>query len=177
MATDDLLLTRMKQLELKDQNVGEVIAHIAHRQLEAKELWDEKHEWVIRPEGEDLEVGDMVLLKNVQLEKGFGRKLDFRWLGPYRIVEAMLDRNYFHLAELDGATFKRTTHGNHLKKFHQWAELEEAEPTGTSMEGVIDIKDLGDVIERLYGEDEGESDEAEEAPAPGPKQSQHLINQ
>jgi len=60
-----------------------------------------------------------VLYKNVQLEKGFGRKLEFRWLGPYQIMEAYPDRNYYQLAEPDGSLFKKTTHGDHLKKYHR----------------------------------------------------------
>ena len=60
-----------------------------------------------------------MLYKNVQLEKGFGRKLEFRWLGPYQIMEAYPDRNFYQLAEPDGSLFKKTTHGDHLKKYHR----------------------------------------------------------
>jgi len=81
----------MRQIDLKNQHVQEAIARIARRRLE----WDEQHERITRPAREQLAVGDLVLVKNVQLDKGFGRKLEFRWLGPYQIVEACLDCNYY----------------------------------------------------------------------------------
>ena len=95
------------------------ITRIARRRLEAKELWEEQHERVVRSAWEQLAVGDLVLVKIVQLDKGFGRKLDFRWLGPYEIVKAYSDRNYYQQAELDSSLLKKTTHGDRLKKYFQ----------------------------------------------------------
>jgi hypothetical protein len=73
-----------------------------------------------RPAGEQLPIGDLVLVKvlvkNVQLDKGSGGKLEFRRFGPYRIMETYPDRNYSQLAELDRSLLKKTTHEDHLKK-------------------------------------------------------------
>ena len=153
MTTEELLLTRMKQIDLKEQNVEEATARIMRRRLEVKEMWDEQHQRVARPESEQLAVGDLVLVKNVQLDKGFGRKLDFRWLGPYQIIGATPERNYFQLAELDGAPFRKTIHGDRLKKYYQ---PEESQPTQSTAEEAD-----GDLVAELYEGQEGESEESE----------------
>lgn len=54
------------------------MARIARKRLKAKELWDGNRERVNRPAGEQLAVGDLVLVKNVQLNKEFGLQLESR---------------------------------------------------------------------------------------------------
>jgi len=181
MTTEDLLFVRMRQIDLKNQNVKEAIAYMARRRLEAKEVWDEQHERVTRPIGEQLAVGDLVLVKNVQLDKGFGRKLEFRWLGPYKIVEAYPDRNYYQLAELDGAQLKTTTHGDRLKKYHQ-PETRESTPESDAMdvdEGLnVEIYDSAhESDERSENAQTSEDDESPSAPPMAPsRRSSRLID-
>jgi len=168
MTTEDLLFVRMRQIDLKDQNVQEALSRIARRRLEAKELWDEQHERVNRPAGEQLDVGDLVLVKNTQLDKGFGRKLEFRWLGPYEIVEAYPNRNYYQLAELDGARLRKTTHGDRLKKYF---EPDVPEPTldAQDLNLNVDPADINeDMHAEMYGGSEVATSDDEEAPATPP---------
>ena len=44
-------------------------------------------------------------------------KLAYRWLGPYRIHEALPEKGTYFLDELDGAVLTNTFAGNRLKEF------------------------------------------------------------
>ncbi len=46
------------------------------------------------------------------------RKLAFKWLGPYRISNAVKDKDTYMLEELDGLQLASTFAGDRLKKFH-----------------------------------------------------------
>ena len=171
MTTEDLLFTRMRQIDLKDQNIQEALARIARRRLEAKELWDEQHERVTRPAGEQLTVDDLVLVKNTQLDKGFGRKLEFRWLGPYKITEAFPDRNYYQLAELDGALLKKTTHGDRLKKYHQPDVTAPDAPELTPASGADD----DDINAEMYEDSERTESSDDEPSTPPVRRSGRVV--
>ena len=45
-------------------------------------------------------------------------KLKFRWLGPFRVKTANLERGTYTLEELDGAKLGGTVAGSRLKLFH-----------------------------------------------------------
>ena len=51
-------------------------------------------------------------------------KLDDRWFGPYRILEAPQDSTFYRLEELDGTLLKATFAGNRLKRFFSRTELD-----------------------------------------------------
>ena len=44
-------------------------------------------------------------------------KLSYRWLGPYRICEAVTEKSTYVLEELDGMRLSGMHAGNRLKKF------------------------------------------------------------
>src|SRR6266516_2561273 len=71
-------------------------------QLGGKEYFDRTHRIRMTP----LAIGDLVLLPHSSIEqshnKKLDRKLDNRWIGPYRIREVK-DNGSYLLAELDGA--------------------------------------------------------------------------
>lgn len=46
------------------------------------------------------------------------RKLAFKWLGRYRIADAMRDKGIYMLEEVDGSCPSGTSGGDRLKKFH-----------------------------------------------------------
>ncbi len=82
--------------------------------LEGKERHDLKHG--IRDE--ELAIGSIVLLHDTRHEKDMSRKLSFKWLGPYRICDAIKDKDTYILEELDGLRLAGTFAGDRLKKFH-----------------------------------------------------------
>jgi hypothetical protein len=68
-----------------------------------------------------LREGDLVLIWDAikGMDKSSGRKLDDRWLGPYRIQQAWPNRGYYRLEDLNGVTFSSTTRVDRLKKFEE----------------------------------------------------------
>jgi len=47
------------------------------------------------------------------------RKLSYKWLSPYRVRKAILDKGTYFLEEFDGTALVSTYSKNHLKKFVQ----------------------------------------------------------
>ena len=68
--------------------------------------------------------GDMALLHDTKLEKSYSHKLTFRWLGPFRIADAIPEKGTYLLEELDGARMRGIVVGNRLKRFHSRSALE-----------------------------------------------------
>jgi hypothetical protein len=66
----------------------------------------------------------MVLLHNTMRSGDMSReqKMHFRWLGPYRVKEAVPLKGTYVLEELNGAKLGGTVAGNRLKKFHPRTE-------------------------------------------------------
>ncbi len=65
---------------------------------------------------ERVSIGDMVLLYDAALERTRTGKLANRWMGPYRVVEA-LDWGDYMIAELDGSKWKDPVAAARLKLF------------------------------------------------------------
>ncbi|RAQ98663.1 putative gag-pol poly protein [Stemphylium lycopersici] len=112
-----LLAIRAMQLDLRDQFKKEAIARTNRMRAAKKEYWDDTRE--IRRE--EIARGDLVLLWNSvrEIDMSRDRKLDTRWLGPYRVHEARPDRGTYRLEDLDGTVFPHTTPGRRLKLFRQ----------------------------------------------------------
>jgi RNase H-like domain found in reverse transcriptase/Integrase zinc binding domain/Reverse transcriptase (RNA-dependent DNA polymerase) len=143
--TASLLALRVKQIDRLNQDLNEATLKLWRKRLEAKNEWDAAHAQKERPLSEPLEEGNLVLLRRVQLDNEFGKsKLQWRWLGPYRIHKADLERNNFVLEELDGATFAKPVHGNRLKRYFQREQKDECEPAEEEM-------GEEDLAEELYG--------------------------
>ena len=118
-STADLLAVRARQLQRRDKDLEEATLHLQRMRLEGKERHDLKHG--IREE--ELAVGSIVLLHDTQREKDMSRKLAFKWLGPYRISDAVRDKGTYMLEELDGSQLAGTFAGDRLKKFHPRQQL------------------------------------------------------
>ena len=63
----------------------------------------------------------MVLVYDVKrsIDLSAEAKLDYRWLGPYRVSEAIQDKGYYRLQELDGVELRGTFAANRLKRFYR----------------------------------------------------------
>ena len=113
-STADLLAMRARQLQRRDEDLEEATLHLQRMRLEGKERHDLKYG--IREE--ELAIGSIVLLHDTRREKDMSRKLAFKWLGPYRISDAVRDKGTYMLEELDGSQLAGTFAGDRLKKFH-----------------------------------------------------------
>ena len=115
--------------------------------LEGKERHDEKHGIRV----EELAVGQVVLLHDTRREKDMSRKLSFRWLGPYRITDAVNEKGTYMLEELNGSRLAGTFAGDRLKKFHPRQRLHAPN---------LDLEELPNLDDFLLsdGDSDGDSD-------------------
>ena len=68
---------------------------------------------------ERLEIGNQVLLfiSKDQNSQERAKKLNHKWIGPYRIYEALEDSTFYCIKDLDGMGLAESIAGNRLKKF------------------------------------------------------------
>jgi hypothetical protein len=109
MTTEELLIARAEQLA---QLVG--IRETARKRQFLSRVQD-MVEWNKRCDA-GFEAGDMVLMVDETKGKRTDRKLDFRWRGPYVVVEKVATSTY-KVAEVDGAVMRRPVAGARLKRF------------------------------------------------------------
>ena len=122
--TGELLALRTLQLQRRDEDYEEIALRLRRNREQGKENFDNAHVLHTEP----FEVGDLILLHNTMREGDMTReqKMRFRWLGPYRVSEAIPEKGAYVLEELDGARLGGTVAGNRLKKFH----VRETNPIG-----------------------------------------------
>ena len=146
-STSDLLALRARQLQRRDQDLEETALFLRLVRESRKELFDDDNRIRACP----FACGDMVFLHNTKLEKSYSHKLTFRWLGPFRIAEAFVDKGTYILEELDGACMKGTVAGSRLKRFHSRTDLEGGQDSATVDEGDrSENDDKEDVRPRLH---------------------------
>ena len=81
------------------------------------------------------------------------KKLKYRWSGPYRIREVILEKGSYFLEELDGTPKKNPVHGNRLKKF--WLRDPRFDiPEDDERDGDVDMPDVRDNNQHLIPERE-----------------------
>ena len=121
-STAELLALRTLQLQRRDEDHEEARLRLRRRREEGKEYFDATHVLHAAP----LQEGDLVLLHNTMRHKDMSRvqKMRFKWLGPYRIKEAIPVKGTYILEELNGAVLGGTVAGNRLKRFHARPEVD-----------------------------------------------------
>ena len=110
--TGELLALRARQLERRDEDLEEAALHLRRMREADKDVWDDNR----RVHASPILEGDLVLLHDTKLDNMHTHKLAWRWLGPFRVMEANTEKGWYILAELDGAVLKGTVAGNRLKK-------------------------------------------------------------
>jgi hypothetical protein len=152
---EDLILARMQQLD--HRRVAETIAAINLRNSrKSNKVYFDQHK-NLRPDSQQLQEGDLVLLYDSALQKNRNTKLHDKWRGPYRIIEKAENSTFYRLAELDGTPLSGTTAGNRLKKFYS-REIADMLRGGNEMES-----QPGDRREETGNQETLTSDVAEEA--------------
>lgn len=121
--TAELLALRTLQLQRRDEDYEEVRLRLRRVREEGKERFDATHVLHAEP----FKAGDIVLLHNTMREADMSReqKMHFRWLGPYRVKEAIAQKGTYILEELNGEKLGGTIAGNRLKKFHARPEVQQ----------------------------------------------------
>ena len=112
--TSDLLAIRARKLQRRDEDLEEAVLHLQCMRFERKERHDKKHGIC----NEEQAIGSVVLLHDTKREKAMSRKLAFKWLGPYRIYNAVNEKGTYLLEKLDGLRLAATFSGDRFKKFH-----------------------------------------------------------
>jgi len=108
-----------------DQNAYDI--HLA-RTEERRELgqermvaaaeWQEEKEGEIRRKGEELQEGDLVLLRRFDVARHHGMKLESQWEGPYKLVDLAYHRNSGRLQDLTTHEIVRTRKGGLKERVH-----------------------------------------------------------
>ena len=118
--TAELLALRTLQLQRRDEDYEEVRLRLRRVREEGKERFDATHVLHAEP----FKVGNLVLLHNTMREADMSseQKMHFRWLGPYKIKQAIPLKGTYILEELNGEVLGGTVAGNRLKRFHSRPE-------------------------------------------------------
>ena len=114
MSREDLLATRIQQLERRPEDVELAIERLRQARLKNKENFDKTHRVLKRK----IEKGDWVLVYDSRLDNQYStaRKFAKRWFGPYVVKEIKNNATYF-LAELDGTRLALPIAGKRIKIF------------------------------------------------------------
>ena len=86
--------------------------HLQQRKKKHKNLFDEAHQT-----NSGFQEHDLVLLHNTKLNNHFDQKLAFCWLESYCICQAIIEKEIYLLAELNGTHLLGTILNNRLKWF------------------------------------------------------------
>ena len=111
----ELLALRARQLEMRDEDIEEIVLRKRRYREAGKAAFDTRHHLRLQP----IKKGDTVLVYDIQrqIDKSSDRKLDYRWLGPYQVAEADVVKGFYRLKEFDGVLLKGTFAANRLKRF------------------------------------------------------------
>ena len=112
--TAKLLAMRARQLQQRDEDLEEAVLHLRRSREHGKEEFNARKQL----RSGELNIDDLVLLHDTKLRYQFSHKLDFRWLGPYRIADLVRDKGTYFLEKLNGVRLQGTFAGNRLKFFH-----------------------------------------------------------
>jgi Integrase zinc binding domain len=117
----DLVAMRARALQRRDEDIEEAKLFLRRMRERNKEYFDGRHVLRTEPIGK----GCLVLLFNrkTDIDMSSKLKLAFKWLGPYRVVEAHQDKGTYILEDLQGARLRGTFPGHHLKRFYTRGEV------------------------------------------------------
>ena len=129
------LAMRARQLQRQNKDVEEATFHLQRIRLERKECYDDKHSICV----EELKIGQVILLYNTRRKKDISRKLSFKWLGLYRIYNAVKDKNTYIFEELDESWLSGTFASDKLKRFYPRQKLHLDHTSDLSFEELFNL--------------------------------------
>ncbi|GBG65080.1 hypothetical protein CBR_g49154 [Chara braunii] len=158
MSTEELITARCQQVLRNEEALEDVVKRVMDSRMRDKARWDQ----VKNIRKELLQVGEIVLVRNSDLESMWSGQLGRRFKGPYRVAK-WVGLNTFELEDLDGTGLKGSFPGQReptsSEKKHERQKTvreEVAEQTRRMkrMEGYSEPMiggDEGDVGERASG--------------------------
>ncbi|GBG81471.1 hypothetical protein CBR_g32461 [Chara braunii] len=139
---EELIDSRARQIDAIEGRIEEAASMVADNRTKDKFRWDK----MARVRKEPLKVGDIVLLYDSSLEKQWSRKLDKRWLGPYRVTRSG-EHGAYQIEELTGTACKDWVFDSRLKKFVARDEVAE-KVYGQRVDWEREVENLTKEVER-----------------------------
>ncbi|KDR82302.1 hypothetical protein GALMADRAFT_33368, partial [Galerina marginata CBS 339.88] len=99
MTTSELLALRMRQLSKHPDDVARAAQTLKKARFESKEQFEKR--FIRRMSRVTYKKGELVLVRNTQIEMSHNRKHKVRYLGPYIVAERSVN-GYYWLKEMDG---------------------------------------------------------------------------
>lgn len=130
MTTSELLALRIQQLEKRPADLANAAATLHQTRYRSKEQFEKQfaHRVCTTP----FTQGDLVLVRNTQIEKSHSRKAFPRYTGPYEVVTKTKGGSYI-LKELNGAVSRQGVAAFRLIPYyrHKTEDIPDAEPLET----------------------------------------------
>lgn len=131
MSHEELQDTRIRALQLRDEDVAAAVAAVTKFRRKRASDRDHANRFRLRAGGDAINIGDMVLVWDSlrAVDMSYRSKLAYRWEGPY-VVRECGSKGNFKLAQLDGALITRNFNRDLLRKVAKdedgvWQDVEE----------------------------------------------------
>ena len=115
MSSADLLAMRARQLGKRKDDLKKAAARVLASRFRSAAAFIRAHKDTIKDY--DFQPGDLVLVRNTQIEKELSRKHKDRYLGPLEVVRRHQSRSYT-LREVDGAVSRMVYAAFRLIPYH-----------------------------------------------------------
>ena len=117
MDPDELLALRIRQLEKRPDDLQRAMSTLHASRLRSKRHFEKiyAHRMIY----DDFKPGELVLVRNVQVEKELDRKSKPRYLGPYEVVRRKSNSTSYVLKELDGTPMRQGVAAFRLIPYYQ----------------------------------------------------------
>ncbi|MBW0464040.1 hypothetical protein O181_003755 [Austropuccinia psidii MF-1] len=112
--TEELLESRAKQLEGKEEMRRKEAEKLKKSREESMKYWDRRMAHQLRS---PLNPGDLVLVYNKAIENNWGLLLKDEWNGPYRVIR-QINNGPYELEELYGTELARRFAASQVKRFY-----------------------------------------------------------